>query len=127
MRALVDPRLRHALPDHWPVIARIEVITYTADDANQQIPSGVQVIAGLEAVPARLGPIIQDRPTDDQERLIHATVTFKRRHLKLNGYYPSIPNEGAQAVVDNVAYPIRGVESDSQQFSTRLKLEVLYP
>lgn len=50
-----------------------------------------------------------------------------KRTVKLNGYYPTIQVRTHRAVVDGVAYLIRGVEHDSERYSTRLQVEVLKP
>lgn len=127
MRALIDSRLRHAIPDHWDSRCTIQMVTYTTTAANQRVPSGATDVAGMVNVPCRLAAIIFSRPTDNEIRDQKIQEKLSHRHLKLNGWFPSITPRRMQAVVDGVVYPIVGVEGDSQQFSTRLRLEVVKP
>lgn len=127
MRALLDPRLRGSIPDHWPSVCTILAVTYTTNDDNQTIPSGVVAVEGLVDIPCRIGPIIKERPTDDEIRTQDIYSDFTRRYLKLNKYCPEIMERIQQAVVDDVTYEIRGVEHDSERFSTRLRLEIIEP
>lgn len=127
MRSLLDPRLRTAIPEHWPSLCTIQTITYTANAANQLMPTGVTNVSGMVNLQCRLGPIILSRPTDDEIRDTKVQEKYSRRNLKINAYLPQIQVRAMQAVVDGIVYPIRGVEGDSQQFSTRLRLEIVKP
>lgn len=124
---LFHPLLHTALPTHWPSICTVQLVTYTITASRQQIPVGGSNIAGMVNVQCRLGPIIFDRPTDNEIRTAAVTEQYVRRQLKLNGYFPQIVPRLHRVIVDGVVYPIRGVEEDSEHFSTRLTLEVVRP
>lgn len=127
MRQLVDSRLRNGIPDHWPSRCTIQTLIYTEDAANQPVLSGVKNVAGLVNIECRLGPMQEGTPSDDEVRTEPISSVVSKRQLKLNGYYTQIVPKSMQVVVDGVVYPIRGVESDSQHFSTRLRLEIVEP
>jgi hypothetical protein len=122
---MIDPRMHQQVQEHFPSRVTIQQITYTRSGANQKIPSGATDIAGLVGLPCRLGPIILLRPTDNEMRTQSVTSGIENRQCKINGYYPQITNKEMQAVVDGVTFPIRGVESDSNNFSTRMRLEII--
>lgn len=102
-------------------------VTYTTTPSHQKIRSGSYPLPGLANIPCLLGPIIEERPTDGEVRTSATLEHTQRRHLKMNGSYPQIQERDMEAVVDGVTFPIRGVESDSKNFSTRLRLEVVRP
>lgn len=126
MRALLDPRLRTAIPEFWPSRVDIRLKTYTTSATNQKIQTGSTSVFNT-LLECRLSPIILDRPTDTDTRTIKVTDLTERRHLKINGYYPTIEAEDMQAVVDGKTWEIRGVESDGSHFSTRLRMENILP
>ncbi len=127
MRQLIDPRLRSAIPDHWPDKCTIVQVLYRTTESNQQIPRGFVPVAGMVDIPCRIGPIIEVRPSDDEIRVTNVIEQYRRRQLKLNKYLPQIVPREMQALVDGVYYPIRGLEHDGSKFTTRLKLEVITP
>ena len=127
MRALIDTRLRSSIPEMWPSKCSIQRISFTNSASGQPIPTGAANIRALVNIPCRMGPLIELRPTDAETLTDPVTGTFQRRQCKLNLYAPLISPLEMQAVVDGVIYPIRGVESDSQDFSTRLSLEIKEP
>lgn len=100
---------------------------YEINEDNQQIPIGMMPIEGWIDIPCRIAAIIRERPTDDESRTPELIEDYRRRHLKLNIYAPDIDPREMVADVDGEIFEIRGVEHDSEYFSTRLRLEVLRP
>jgi len=125
MRSLIDPRMRTRLRGYWPSICTVQLEKFVQEESGQQKQTGGSDIDGLTKIPCRIGPLIEVRPTDDEIRAGGVVEEYRRRQCKLDGFFPNIQPSGMQAVVDGVVYPIRGVEHDSEKFSTRLKLEVL--
>lgn len=127
--ALFDPRLRTATEILWPSLCTIQTVTYTLSADNQRVPSGATNVTGIVDIPARSGPAVRERPTDDLNRFSGQVVSeyHLRRHVDLNGYFPQILPEVMQAVIDGVTYPIRGVEHDGQHWITRIKVEITTP
>lgn len=77
----------------------------------------------LDSIPCRLGPLVLIRPMQSESREEGAIADYTGRHLKLSGYYPSIEIRTMVVLIDGVTYQIRGIEHDSQNFSTRLHIE----
>ena len=129
MRQLLDPRLHQSLGEFWPDLATIQIIVTVADAANQPVVQSpiTGSVLGMDAIPCRIGPMIQVRPTDEEVRDGKITDLILHRELKLSGYFPTITAHIMQAVVKGITYKIVGVESDSQSFSTRLRLEIIKP
>jgi hypothetical protein len=127
MRSILDPRLMGALVNVWPSRCTIQEIATSDSDSGQPVPTGASDVSGHINLPCRLGPLVEIRPTDNASLSYGASGRFTRRQLKLAGYFPSINPDTMQAVVDGVTYPIRGIESDSQNFSTRLLLDLVTP
>lgn len=123
MRSLVNPKLRAKLPEHWLSSCTIQSVTVTLSESGQKVPYAASNVAGLVNIQCRMAPIIDARPTDEEIRTTGLRLEHSKRILKLNGYFPQIVNRAMQAVVDGVTFEIRGVEADSQSFSTRLRLE----
>src|SRR5262245_4160848 len=127
-RSLIDPRLRHSIPDHWSSLCTIQEIKYVENAAGQKVPDGsLSDVPELKNIPCRLGPIREENPTDDERRGVNITGGIQRRNLKLNGYFPEIRPTVMWAKVDGVTYSIVGVDSDSQMFSSRLRVEIVEP
>lgn len=127
VRQLVDVRLGRDIPNHWPSLCTIQTVNFTASASNQPVPTSATSIAAKTNIPCRLSALIDIRPSDDEIRTTEVQEKKVERTCKLSGYYSDIEVRTQQAVVDGVTYQIRGVEHDSQQFSTRLRLEVIKP
>lgn len=127
--ALFDPRLRTATEILWPSVCTIQLRVYNTESGNQRVFLVATDIDGMVEIPARSGPTVRERPTDDLNRFSGQVVSeyHLRRHVDLNGYYPQILPETMQAVIDGVVYPIRGVEHDGQHWITRIKVEITTP
>lgn len=127
MSRVIDPRLRGAIPEHWESLCTIQDAVSVENAVHEFIPTGAYTdVQGMVNIPCRIGPLITVRPTSAEVPQDTVTGQVVRRQLKLNGYFPGI-TVLQQAVVDGVAYPINGVESDGSKFSTRLYLEVVEP
>lgn len=128
MRPLIDPRMRQALPDHWPSLCTIQEIKLIEKDSGQLVPDGaLSDVPRLTNIQCQLGPLVDYTPTDDERRGVNITGGIQRRNLKLNGYFPEIKASSMWAKVDGVTYAIVGVDSDSTKFSSRLRLEIVEP
>lgn len=125
-RPLIDPRLKNALPTHWPSRCNIQSVNFTSSTSGQAVPtSGTDVLLDLEC---RLAAISLGTPTDDETRTSALTSGKESRTLLINGYYIGlIESDTMWAIVDGVTYHIRGVESDSEMHYTRLRLEAMTP
>lgn len=126
-REITDPRLRIALHRLWPSTCTIQLILTTTSTANQAVPSGASTVSGMDEIPCRIAPIVRERPTDDLAVRTVVDEYHVRRHVLLNGYFPTIKVDEMQAVIDGVTYPIRGVDFDGNRFTTRLKVEIVRP
>lgn len=127
MRQILDSRLRVGIPEHWPSLCTIRSVNYTLTASQQRVKGGVSTVAGMINIPCRIAAFIETRMTDDERRTNNVLAKIIRRTLKLNGYFPTIDTRRMVAVVDGTTYEIRGVEHDSEKFSTRLRLEILTP
>lgn len=125
--SILDPRLRVAIPEHWPSTCTIQTVNTTVSASNEPVPSGATDVSTLKNIPCRIGPRIEVSVSDNEQRSDRVLEQFNRRQAKLNGYFPQIVPRLMQAVVDGVVYGIRGVEHDSERFSTRLNLENVEP
>lgn len=126
-RKLIHPKLRTNLKDHWPSLCTIQSVNYTEEGTGQETSTSESSVTGMVNLPCRLGPLVEVTPTDDERRTSSMSVGYSRRNLKINAYLPQITPEAMVALVDGVKYQIRGVDSDSEHFSTRLRLEVVEP
>ena len=129
MRTLIDPRLRASLQDDFPSRCTIQNVVHVVSMANQEVPDPASAtdVAGLVNIQCRIAPLIEQRPTDNENLPSDIQELYVQRQCKLNGYFPSITPRSMQAIVDGVAYIIRGVEHDGARFSTRLRLEISTP
>lgn len=128
-RPLIDSRLRNALPNHWPSRVTIQSVNFTSETSGQSdVPASGSDISGLEDLECRFAPINIGTPTDDEMRTDAVTEGKERGVLWINGPYSSlIVSSTMWAIVDGVKFTIRGVESDSQGFYTRLRIEAMSP
>lgn len=125
---LVHPKFRNNIPSHWPSRCTIKSITTVYSQAHQKLPSAYVNVTGLVDIECRLAPFIETRITDDEYRRNDLTSEVKRRTAKLNGNYATQINPVTMvAVIDNIRYSITAVETDSEGFSTRIKLEIVTP
>jgi hypothetical protein len=92
-----------------------------------QVTSNWTNVAGLEAVPCRVAPLIEDRPASREDRREYATVGRTELHIALRGYYPTINSSGHRFLVDGVRYNITAVEHDGNKKRTRLRVELVKP
>lgn len=82
-------------------------------------------VPGLINLTAMNAPESDLRIRADQDKRMELVEGFQYRHLWIAGYYPVIQeNANWRAMVDGVAYDVKGVESDSQTTQTRLKLQI---
>ena len=124
MHQLVDPRLADNIQDFWVDTCDILTETYTTSASGERIHSSYTAFKA--SVPCRLGPLIEVRPTDDKLKGADIESQHQNRQCKLKGFHSDITTE-MFCRVQGIVFPIRGVESDSQYWSTRLKLEVIKP
>ena len=127
MRQLVDNRLLAAISDAFPSRCTITIQLYTENAAKQQVPDGESNVTGLVNIPCRIGPLIEIRPTDSENRRADISAITTARQCKLLGFFSIIQPNVHRAVVDDVSYPIVGVEYDGNRLTTRLRLEVIIP
>lgn len=125
VRELIDSRLRDGIPDHWPSLCTIQTTVFGTNAANQKIPISGSDVDGMVDLPCRLGPAVVAEVPYEERRTDKSTVTYKQRTLLINKYLPSIVPYTNTCVVDGVPYLIRGMDSDSQKFMTRLRVEAL--
>ncbi len=84
-------------------------------------------VTGLIDIPCTAPPTSMLRITATQKRTVPERKEDNSSHVLLNDYFPQITahwQDGAQAVIDGVAYTLLGVESDSQKKMTRLSVEI---
>ena len=125
---LLDPRLRTTIDGAFTSRCTIATPDFTLNVAKQKVPDGnFTTVSGLSNLACRIGPLIELRPTDTERRGAEVSKLITVRQCKLNGYFPSIVANTHFAQVDDVDYPIIGVEHDGNRFSTRLRLEVVTP
>lgn len=119
-----DDRMYGRLQGHWPSVCIIRRLVYTTSASNQrQVSSYTTVLT----VKCRISPKSDNRPTDDEVRTGAVQSQVVQRVVKLNGLFLNILVRDMDALVDGIAYPIMGVEHDSQRFSTRLYVEDINP
>jgi hypothetical protein len=124
---LLHSKLQTNTPLHWPTTCTIQAYTFAQSMAGQSLPTGLTDVAGLADIPCRLAPYIENIITDPEMRSANVTETIRRRTAKLNGIFPTIDGIRMIALIEGIVYQIRGVDFDSQSFSTRLRLEVVKP
>lgn len=90
--------------------------------------SGVFVnVSGLVNVPAKDAPESSIQATEIKG--LQDILSKGLRHLLLNGYYPEATPDGQiptswRAIVDGITYDILGVEHDSENTQTRMRLQI---
>lgn len=89
-----------------------------APDGNYTDVSGLTGIACMKAPPSI------KRLTAMEQNSVPTILSVNQSHVLLDAYYPAIQT-GYRAVVDSIAYDIKGVESDSQRVMTRLRVELV--
>lgn len=125
-RPLVDPRLYQRNENHWPSICTIQTANTSVSGSGQKTKTGTFTnVAGLVSIPCRIAPVSQLNVSDKEARAETIQALYSQRELKLNGFFPQIQPRTMLAFVDGVRYEIRGVESDSQSFSTRMLVEII--
>lgn len=97
----------------------------TVGGDGQDVDNPTDVI-GMVAIPCRLSPIIQIRPTDTEARRNQITEQNESRQCALFGLFNVDPTT-QQAVVDGVVFRIEGVEFDGEPINTRLRLQIVRP
>ena len=128
MRSILDPRLGASLTDFFPSKCTVQNRNRTQEsDTGQWVDGTPSDIPGLEDLSCRIGPLILIRPTDNEERIGKVTRVIKTRQLKIKGYFPQIDPTSMLVIVDGTIFNILGNEEDGNQFSTRLRLEVIEP
>lgn len=130
-RSLLDPRMTSQLQGHWSSYCTIQQVTVPASStqASGQLFPALQYSnqLGMVNIPCRIAPDQYQTPTDNERKSMETAATVTKRTVKLNGYYPTIKPRNHRAVVDGVAYWIRGVESDSERAHTWLQCEMMLP
>lgn len=130
MRAIIDPRLRASLDNFYESRCTIQLAQYVQTAANQKVLDPAQPwvnVVGMVNLLCRLSPLIEIRPTDNEQRSADMLSKTRARQCKLQDYFPAIQVRDMRAVVDGEAYSIVGVEHDGSKFTTRLRLEILLP
>lgn len=101
-----------------------------------QLPDGILIgagqpsgnflsVAGLINLVVMSAPMSEARIQADEVKSLDDIQTFAPRHVWLAGFYPTIESlatQGAQAVIDGVAYDLMGGEADSQFRTTRIAI-----
>lgn len=134
-RPLTHPRMETAFRDHWPSLCTIQWKVTAASESNEELPTvydpaSVQVTGPQDMedhvdIPCRVSPVVEVSPRYEEKRTPEAISAFKQAKCKLDGYFPLIEVRLQQAVIGGETWEIRGVEHDSQHFSTRLMLEIV--
>lgn len=122
-RSLLDPRMTTRLMDDWSSSCTIQIATGIGGTSlsGQRFPSSAWAnVTGMTNIPCRIAAREDADPTDKEQRSALVTQQSVNRTIKLNGYFPTILPQTYRAVVDGVIYHIRGVEHDSERYSTRL-------
>lgn len=121
-RALIHPGMLGALPLFYPSKATIQ----------QAVPSGGRfgdqtftwsLVPNLLDIDCRIAPLTVQTPTFANEaRLENLTYLTTTHHVALRGWFPQI-QETMRALIDDVAWDIKGVEHDGQaSMTTRLRV-----
>lgn len=130
-RSLLDPRLTSQIQEEWSSRCTIQSVVSPASStqlSGQRFPAlSYANVLGMVNIPCRIAPDQRISPTDTEKRTMETIEGVLKRTVKLNGYYPTIKARANRAVVDGTAYLIRGVEHDSERYSTRLQVEIVTP
>ncbi len=88
-------------------------------------PDGTYVnVAGLTSITCMRAPISKMRIRADEKNSIPEILSVNESHVLLGAYHPAIQTNW-RAVVDSVAYDIKGVEHDSQLQMSRLRVALV--
>lgn len=127
MRSIVDQRLITGTQAHHESVCTIYDVIITASSSGQRVETLGDPVDGMRHIPCRLAPLIEIRPTDNENRTNRVQSEYANRVCRLNGHFPDIEVRRHRAVVDNVEWNIRGIEHDGSRKYTRLRLEVIKP
>jgi hypothetical protein len=120
-RALIHPQMLDRLPQFYPSEATIEEPTETRDSFGST-SSTWATLASHSAIPCRVAPLTVQTPTFSNEaKLEDLSYLTTTHHIALRGYFPLI-TPLMRAMVDGVAWDIKGVEHDGQHVTTRLRV-----
>lgn len=120
-RALVHPQMLNRLPQFYPSEATIESGVESRDSFGSPTLTWT-VLANHRDIPCRISPLTVQTPTFTSEaRLESLTYLTTTHHIALRGYFPEI-EATMRAVIDDVAWDIKGVEHDGQNVTTRLRV-----
>lgn len=126
-RSLLDPRMTAQLEELWSSRCTIQLGNTFNQGSGQTYIGGYGSILTLTNIPCRLAPIQPENLTSKETRTTVTIDQDNRWEAKLNGYYAQIVPRTHRALIDGVGYLIRGVEHDSERYSTRLSLEQILP
>ena len=115
-QAFVHPRMLEGLAAFYPSLCTIQSGTLTQDSVGQPVATWAYV---LQAIPCRISPA-----GGREMKLPNQTYGVGSHTINLRGYYPTII-VAMRALVDGVAYDILAVESDGNQYTTRLQVQVV--
>lgn len=107
----------------WRHTCTIQQATNTANEVGELEPTWADLV-GHTFISCNLAAKESMSEQTSEQRRDDSTYDAKTRHLQLNGYYPLI-GEGMRAVVDSVAYDIRGVVHSSAKVQTKLIVELI--
>lgn len=121
---LIDPRLfEHLSTTFWRHTCTIQEASSTANEVGELEPTWSD-LTGHTFISCNLAAAQAMGEQKSEQRRDNTTYDAKTRHCQLNGYYPLI-GEGMRAVMDSVAYDIRGVVQSSAKVQTKLILELI--
>lgn len=124
-RELIDSRFRKVLDDRWPSLCTIQTIVYGTNASNQRLAATYDPIDSMRGLACRLGPISASSAQYDEKRTDRTTTSYNQRVLIINAYLPALELAANAVEVDGVQYLIRGIDTDSQKFMTRLRVEIV--
>lgn len=123
---LIDPRFFEKLgTTFWKHTCTIQTPPETFNEIGEPelaADAGWVNLPGHDLISCNLAAQRALGEQQSEKRNAGSTYDAKTRHCQLNGYYPLI-TEGMRAVVDSVAYDIRGVVHSSAKVQTKLILE----
>jgi hypothetical protein len=103
--------------------ASFATVGSTSDSLGQVDYDDYQLVNGLQNIPSMLSVHSPYRP--DASAVLRTPAEFDklgRRHLLLNGYYPSATQDMI-VFVDGARYQVTAVEHDSQHTMTRCAVQ----
>lgn len=121
---LISPYLFEKLETtFWRHTCTIQQATQTANEVGELEPTWANLASHAD-ISCNLAAAEAMGEQKSEMRRDTSTYDAKTRHCQLNGYYPLI-GEGMRAVIDGVAYNIRGVVQSSAKVQTKLILELI--